>query len=181
MEKDKEDLEKFIDMQVANPQFMRDMLRIVGDQKPGYCYQCAKCTSGCPANLFLDFQPHKIVTMTRLGLRDQLMSLGSIWNCTTCMRCKDVCPQDVAPVDVIRGIRRIAVKSSLTLEGHKRIAKFLLSTGHLVPIDEKFSALRKKFGLSPIPPTTHKFPDALKEVREIIRITGFDKIVEGSK
>jgi heterodisulfide reductase subunit C len=176
-----ENLEKIVNIQFNIPQFMGDLYRSVGDQKPGYCHQCAKCTSGCPATLFVEFQPHEIVSMARLGLLDQLANLKIIWNCTTCMRCKEVCPQDVSPVDVIRGIRRTAVKMGQVLDAHKAAANLLLTTGHLVPINEKFIALREKFGLAPLPPTTHMFPNALKEVKEIMSATGFDKLIGGAK
>jgi heterodisulfide reductase subunit C len=51
------------------------------------------------------------------------------------------------------------------------------NTGHGVPInDKKWNKLREHYKLSSIPPTTHKFPDAEKEVQELLKSTGFDKL-----
>lgn len=169
-------------MQVAIPQFMNELRRMVGNQAPGYCYECMKCTSGCPAaKLQPEFRPHQIIGATRLGFRDQLLDLKAIWNCTTCNYCVEICPQDVSPTDVIRSIRRIAVGSGKILEDHKRVSNLLLDTGHLVPINEKYTALRKELGLSPLPPTVHTYPKALEEVKKIIGITGFKKLISDSK
>jgi Heterodisulfide reductase, subunit C len=37
--------------------------------------------------------------------------------------------------------------------------------------------LRKKLGLSEIPPTTHKYPEALKAIQDISKKMKFDKLV----
>jgi len=36
-----------------------------------FCYQCAKCTSGCEAHKLLELEPHKIVALTKRGLIDE--------------------------------------------------------------------------------------------------------------
>lgn len=169
-------------MQVAVPQFMEELRRMVGDQAPGYCYECMKCTSGCPAaRLQPEFRPHQIIGATRLGFRDQLLDLKAIWNCTTCNHCVETCPQDVAPTDVIRSLRRIAVRSGKILEDHKKVSKLLLDAGHSVPIDEKYKALREELGLPSLPPTVHTHPKALEEVKKIISLTGFKKLISDSE
>lgn len=68
---------------------------------------------------------------------------------------------------------------------HKGVSHKLIETGHAVPIDdEKWSKMREELGLSPLPPTTHSYPKAVKEIQHIIKKTGFDKLVnykEGKK
>lgn len=169
-------------MEVATPEFASELSRAIGDQKPNYCFQCIKCTSGCTAAwLQPEYRPHQIVNMARLGFRDQLLSSKMIWNCTTCSYCREICPQAVSPVDVVRAVRRIAVRLGQILDEHRKICEFLLETGHLAPINEKYVALRKELGLQPTPPTTHTNQDALREVKEILHTTGFIKLAGGSK
>ena len=51
------------------------------------------------------------------------------------------------------------------------------NTGHGVPInEEKWNKLREHYNLDSVPPTTHKFPNAEKEVQSLLRSTGFDKL-----
>lgn len=169
-----------LSMEIPDPQFMSELSRSVGDVKPDYCYQCMKCTSGCDVIKFEpEYMPHQFVSLARLGFRDKLTNSKVIWNCTTCSYCKEVCPQGVSPVEMIKAVRRIAVKSGQFLEDHRKISKFLLESGHLVPVNEKFMGLRKELNLSPLPPTTHMYPKALMEVKEILKLTGFTKLIAG--
>jgi len=84
----------------------------LGDQRPGYCYQCGKCTSGCPvAKLQPEYRPHQIVSMVQLGLVKELFTVSDlVWSCALCLKCKEVCPQDVAPVDLLLALRNIGVE-----------------------------------------------------------------------
>ena len=99
-------LRDLFSMQFTSPGFSRELLKVVGDQQPDACFQCMKCSSGCDALKFQgDFRPHQLVGLARLGLRDRLLNAKLIWSCTTCSYCREVCPQDVSPVDVIKALR----------------------------------------------------------------------------
>ena len=54
---------------------------------------------------------------------------------------------------------------------------FVMNTGHAVPINDKVRALRTKIGLSELPSTTHSFPEALKEVQTLCKVTAFDELI----
>lgn len=90
---------------------VEEMRRIIGDQRPEYCYQCAKCTSGCTAaKVIPEYKPHEFVALTKMGLIEPIIKSGIIWACTECWKCGEYCPQDVAPVEVIIALKNIAVK-----------------------------------------------------------------------
>lgn len=97
----------------AKPVVMR-LKDIVGDQQPEYCNQCGKCSSGCPSARFLDFSPRRIVIMTQLDMIADLLKSDMIWLCAECLKCKERCPREVAPYDVIQALRNIAYKVGLT-------------------------------------------------------------------
>jgi len=59
------------------------------------CYQCHKCSSGCPAAEFMDFPPSQIVRLVTYGLADQMLSCKAIWACTGCMTCGLRCPNGI--------------------------------------------------------------------------------------
>lgn len=87
--------------------------RIPGDQHPEYCHQCGKCSSGCPVANFFDFRPRRIVAMVQLGIIEELLESEDIWKCAQCLACKERCPRDVAPYDVIQALQNLAFKRNL--------------------------------------------------------------------
>lgn len=98
----------------ADPKALEEIRAMVGDHEPGYCYQCIKCTSGCPISRQLDgFNPHVFVAMARMGFIDELINDKTIWACVTCLTCKERCPQDVSPVEVIRALTQLAFKKGI--------------------------------------------------------------------
>lgn len=82
--------------------------RISGYERQGYCHQCGKCSSGCPSAPFLDFRPRKIIALTQLGMIDNLLASEVIWHCAQCLLCKERCPRDAAPSDVIQALQNLA-------------------------------------------------------------------------
>jgi heterodisulfide reductase subunit C len=49
------------------------------------------------------------MALFNLGFTEELLKSEVIWTCLTCFKCKERCPQKVAPVDVILLLRSIAV------------------------------------------------------------------------
>lgn len=72
------------------------------------CYQCAKCTAGCPMAYEMDYPPHQIIRAVQLGMRDLVLSSRTIWLCAACETCSTRCPQDVDPAGVMDTLRRIS-------------------------------------------------------------------------
>ena len=72
------------------------------------CYQCGKCTAGCPVAYEMDIPPHQMMRAVQLGMRDAALSSRTIWICAACDTCSARCPQDADPAGVIDALRRIA-------------------------------------------------------------------------
>ncbi len=80
---------------------------------PTYCFECGKCTSGCPAMRLLELEPHDIMAKVNLGFVQELVNSEAIWNCVTCYKCAERCPQGVSPVETILALRNLAVASGI--------------------------------------------------------------------
>lgn len=74
------------------------------------CYQCGKCTAGCPVAAFAEFGPRTIMHLVQLGERERVLRTGMIWLCAGCEACSTRCPRDVAPSQVIDALRQISLE-----------------------------------------------------------------------
>lgn len=72
------------------------------------CYQCGKCTAGCPIAYAMDYPPHQIMRGVQLGMRQVVLSSSTIWLCAACETCSTRCPQEVDPAGVMDALRHIA-------------------------------------------------------------------------
>ena len=62
---------------------------------PSECYQCGKCSAGCPMAHAMDLQPREVVRCLQLGNTDDLLKSKTIWICTACHMCVDRCPNTI--------------------------------------------------------------------------------------
>ncbi|MBW1860411.1 MAG: 4Fe-4S dicluster domain-containing protein [Deltaproteobacteria bacterium] len=59
------------------------------------CYQCQKCTNGCPVTFTMDYGPHQIIRMVQLGLVEEISRANTAWVCSSCETCFTRCPQQI--------------------------------------------------------------------------------------
>lgn len=77
-------------------------------ENPYLCYQCKKCSTGCPVAQFADVHPAQIMRAVQLG--DETMSVDSrfIWLCTGCETCSTRCPMGIDVAAIMDELRMIA-------------------------------------------------------------------------
>jgi heterodisulfide reductase subunit C2 len=59
------------------------------------CYQCGKCSNGCPVTFAMDYLPHQLIRMLQLGLKEEVLQSRTIWVCASCETCYTRCPNEV--------------------------------------------------------------------------------------
>ncbi len=59
------------------------------------CYQCRRCSNGCPVAFAMDVRPEQIVKLVSLGARERVEKSRTIWICASCQTCLTRCPNDV--------------------------------------------------------------------------------------
>ncbi len=156
---------------------LADLLRDAGYLEIGACISCGTCTGGCPSGRRTALNTRALIRKAQLGL-DEILSDKELWFCSTCYTCLERCPRSVPVTDVIIYLRNLAVQRGFIQEPHRVLCKMFYNTGHGVPInEEKWNKLREYYKISSIPPTTHKFPNAQKEVQTLLKSTEFDKLV----
>lgn len=105
-------------------------LTTLKNESSEYCYQCAKCTSGCEAHKLLELEPHKIVALLKRGLIDEMVNSEVIWTCMSCFKCRERCPQKIAPVEILTALKNMAVASGKQIPGdYSALLQSILSIG----------------------------------------------------
>lgn len=104
------------------------------------CYQCGKCSAGCPAVSEMDILPNQIIRYAQLGLEDELLASKSIWVCATCLTCNSRCPKGINIAEVLEALRQILLRKRRDYVGPAQLSKE--ETGEVPPI-ALISSLRK--------------------------------------
>ena len=148
------------------------------------CYQCGKCSAGCPMADAMDMPPQQIMRALQLDMADRALSARGPWLCVQCATCSSRCPQNIEIASVMRHVRlashaqgRRPVPESDTFEslfiGGVRskgrsneqylAAKYNLASGHLMQDVGNAPKMLAK-GMIGIFPHSSKNPDAVKRL-----------------
>jgi len=138
------------------------------------CFQCKKCSSGCPVARLTSSRPSEIMRQLHLGAGNELLESDLVWMCASCETCSARCPMGIDVAAVIDALRRLALERGAakqkgnvplfnraflkTVETFGRsyeigmIAAYKLGTGKLMNDTEKFPAMLKKGKIALLPP-----------------------------
>ena len=78
------------------------------------CYQCVKCTAGCPLVEHFDLAPNQVMRAVQLGLDDKALGAKTPWLCAGCETCSTRCPNGI---DVARVMDFLAAEA--TAQGNR--------------------------------------------------------------
>lgn len=105
----------------AAEDFIREVEKLSG-QKLANCYQCHKCTAGCPAAYTMDLGPGRIMRLVQLGQEERVLTSNTIWVCASCLTCTTRCPQEIDVARVMDTLRILARKKGF--KGDKDVPLF---------------------------------------------------------
>ena len=138
------------------------------------CFQCKKCSSGCPVAKLAKMRPSEIMRQLHLGAGNELLESDLVWMCASCETCSARCPMGIDVAAVMDALRRLALARGAspqkgnvplfnraflkTVETFGRsyeigmITAYKLGTGKLMNDTEKFPAMLKKGKIALLPP-----------------------------
>lgn len=79
-------------------------------EKVRTCYQCKKCSAGCPVAFAMDVLPHEVMGLVRYGQEERLLGCSTIWLCAACETCTTRCPNEIDIARVMDGMRQVALE-----------------------------------------------------------------------
>lgn len=84
----------------------------VSGQRILACYQCGKCSAGCPMVSLMDLLPNQIIRLIQLGQFNDVLKSKTIWLCATCFSCSARCPKGVDLAKVMEALRLLLLRKS---------------------------------------------------------------------
>jgi heterodisulfide reductase subunit C len=95
------------------PETVSELAKVVKEisgQDVNVCYQCKKCTAGCPIAYAMDYTPIQLIHAIGLGLEDLVFRSKTVWLCATCETCTTRCPQELDIARVMNAVKIIAMR-----------------------------------------------------------------------
>jgi heterodisulfide reductase subunit C len=102
-------------------------VRETADVNVAECYQCGKCTAGCPMAKYMDLSPNQIMRLVQVGdeaSAERLLRSSAIWYCAGCLTCTQRCPKELDPAAVIDALREMSHGQGKVVKAAKKILAF---------------------------------------------------------
>lgn len=115
-------------------------VRRLADQNLMACYQCGKCSAGCPMAAYMDIPPNQIIRLAQLGLEKKLLDSQAIWLCVSCLTCNTRCPKGVRIAETIEALRQVKLRGR---QDHLRVETLSAKTLREVPPIALIGSMRK--------------------------------------
>jgi heterodisulfide reductase subunit C len=92
-------------------------------QKFSTCFQCQKCTNGCPMTFAMDIPVHKLIHLIQLNKKEEVLNSDTIWVCASCETCTARCPNDINISHIIDTLRQMSAKQGVK-DSQKKVPLF---------------------------------------------------------
>ena len=91
------------------------------------CYQCGKCTAGCPMARYMDLTPNQVMRLSQIGdaeAQERVLGCSAIWSCAGCLTCTQRCPRELDPAAVMDVLRELSLEQAKVSPRQKKVLAF---------------------------------------------------------
>jgi heterodisulfide reductase subunit C len=111
----------------THPDTLNDEIRRETGVIVNKCYQCGKCSAGCPVATEMEYPPSLVMLMlqTEDPLHvEKLLKSMTIWLCVTCEMCLTRCPMEIDIPSLMDFMRQKSYRAKKTNPQAKKIISF---------------------------------------------------------
>ncbi|KRT56256.1 4Fe-4S dicluster domain-containing protein [endosymbiont of Ridgeia piscesae] len=112
----------------------------LADQNLMACYQCGKCSAGCPMAAYMDIPPNQMIRLAQLGMEEDLLNCEAIWLCVSCLTCNTRCPKGVRIAELIESLRQVKLRAR---QDHLQVDKIFVEDLRAIPPIALIGSMRK--------------------------------------
>jgi heterodisulfide reductase subunit C len=157
-------------MSVINFELRNEVLK--HNASLSYCYQCSTCSGACPVALETQgkYNPRKIIEMAILGFIDKIIEdqQSSVWLCSTCQTCVELCPQNVELTEIFTLIKNRSFDAGKVPGAFIAQGRTILENGIAIPYSRATNSRRERMNL----PEIKTAP--VEEIRKLMKETKFE-------
>jgi heterodisulfide reductase subunit C len=88
-------------------QFLNEVEAAMGRPISG-CYQCKKCSVGCPVSYTMDLLPHQVIRLVQFGQKERVLNAATPWICAACETCTTRCPNEIDIAGVMDHLKNLS-------------------------------------------------------------------------
>ena len=89
--------------------------RLAGEAPLSACFQCKKCSGGCPLTFAMDLLPDQVIRLALLGQAEQVLSCRTIWVCSSCQTCTTRCPNNIDIAGAMDWLKEEALRQGISV------------------------------------------------------------------
>jgi heterodisulfide reductase subunit C len=105
-------LDRMTSVVKADSSFLEEAKKRSGEDL-SLCYQCLKCTAGCPTAPYMDIRPNNIIRMIQMGMEREVLGSSAIWFCVSCETCGTRCPNEIDIGILMDALREMAIEEGI--------------------------------------------------------------------
>jgi heterodisulfide reductase subunit C len=91
-----------------------ERVETLSGQQLSSCYQCGRCSAGCPVIEEMDIVPSEAIRLLQLGQIEDVLNSRTIWVCASCLQCASRCPRGVEFSNICDALRAIVLRTRLS-------------------------------------------------------------------
>ena len=101
-----------VSVKTVRSPFVKKVAEISG-QNLAACYQCGKCSAGCPSADRMVHIPSQFIKLIQLGMEEEVRKSNTPWVCLTCFVCTVRCPKGIDIASIMEAARLVESRENV--------------------------------------------------------------------